>query len=165
VRIALARHCFLAEQWPITPWLFVRPDRVDFLRRRSAEIADWQRPRFVPRITALEEVQPWRYSSWNQNGDDSAQTTPDEVAEGNSVDGSLQVGKATLSEDASQFSALIEPIGKWLNETPSRVPLTDWYDSKTGLMLHFQARSVVGGVFIKALTDKNLREKWRKFSP
>jgi hypothetical protein len=72
---------------------------------------------------------------------------------------------ATLTEDASQFTALMDPIGKWLNETPSRVPLTDWYDSKTGVMLHFQARSVVGGVFIKALADKNLREKWRKFSP
>jgi hypothetical protein len=72
---------------------------------------------------------------------------------------------ATLTEDGSQFNALMEPIGKWLNETPSRVPLTDWYDSKTGVMLHFQARSVVGGVFIKALADKNLREKWRKFNP
>ena len=41
----------------------------------------------------------------------------------------------------------MDPIGKWLNETPSRVPMTDWYDSKTGVMLHFQARSVVGGVF------------------
>jgi len=72
---------------------------------------------------------------------------------------------ATLTEDGSQFAALMDPIGKWLNETPSRVPLTDWYDSKTGTMLHFQARSVVGGVFIKALADKNLSEKWRKFNP
>jgi hypothetical protein len=31
--------------------------------------------------------------------------------------------------------------------------------------MHFQARSVVGGVFIKALADKNLSEKWRKFTP
>ena len=72
---------------------------------------------------------------------------------------------ATLTDDPAQFTALMDPIGKWLNETPSRVPLTDWYDSKTGVMLHFQARSVVGGVFIKALADKNLRDKWRKFTP
>jgi hypothetical protein len=72
---------------------------------------------------------------------------------------------ATLTEDASQFAAFMDPIGKWLSETPSRVPLTDWYDSKTGRMLHFQARSVVGGVFIKALADRDLREKWKKFSP
>ncbi len=76
-----------------------------------------------------------------------------------------EIWTATLTEDASQFSALMDPIGKWLNETPSRVPLTDWYDTKTGAMLHFQARSVVGGVFIKALADKNLREKWKKFAP
>jgi hypothetical protein len=31
--------------------------------------------------------------------------------------------------------------------------------------LHFQARSVVGGVFIKALADKKLTEKWNRFIP
>jgi hypothetical protein len=76
-----------------------------------------------------------------------------------------EIWTATLTEDRTQFNALMDPIGKWLNETPSRVPLTDWYDSKTGVMLHFQARSVVGGVFIKALADKKLREKWREFKP
>jgi Domain of unknown function (DUF4965)/Domain of unknown function (DUF1793)/Domain of unknown function (DUF5127)/Domain of unknown function (DUF4964) len=76
-----------------------------------------------------------------------------------------EIWTGTLTDDPSQFTALMDPIGKWLNETPSRVPLTDWYDTKTGLMLHFQARSVVGGVFVKALADKNLREKWRKFNP
>ncbi len=76
-----------------------------------------------------------------------------------------EIWTATLTEDRTQFNALMDPIGKWLNETPSRVPLTDWYDTKTGVMLHFQARSVVGGVFIKALADKKLREKWREFKP
>ena len=28
--------------------------------------------------------------------------------------------------------ALIAPIGHWINEGPTRVPLTDWYDTKTG---------------------------------
>jgi hypothetical protein len=59
----------------------------------------------------------------------------------------------------------MDPIAKWLTETPSRVPLTDWYDTKTGLAIHFQARSVVGGVYVKILADKNLREKWKKFNP
>jgi hypothetical protein len=59
----------------------------------------------------------------------------------------------------------MEPIGKWLNETPSRVPLTDWYDTQTGMALHFQARSVVGGIFIKALSDQQLTQKWKNFHP
>jgi hypothetical protein len=53
VRCALARDCFLAKQWPITPWLFVPGGRVDFLKKRLAEIANGQQPTFVPKITAL----------------------------------------------------------------------------------------------------------------
>jgi Domain of unknown function (DUF4965)/Domain of unknown function (DUF1793)/Domain of unknown function (DUF5127)/Domain of unknown function (DUF4964) len=68
---------------------------------------------------------------------------------------------ATLTSNPEQFKALIDPIYLWINETPSRVPLTDWYDTKTGKQIGFQARSVVGGVFIKALSDKQLTDKWR----
>ena len=68
---------------------------------------------------------------------------------------------ATLTSNPEQFKALMDPIYLWINETPSRVPLTDWYDTKTGKQIGFQARSVVGGVFIKALSDKQLTDKWR----
>ena len=71
---------------------------------------------------------------------------------------------ATLASDPKQFNALIDPIYKWTNETPDRVPLSDWYDTKTGRHLHFQARSVVGGVYIKALSDPALTAKWNKWS-
>lgn len=68
---------------------------------------------------------------------------------------------ATLTSDRSQFDALMAPIGRWINEGPTRVPLTDWYDTKTGKQSGFQARSVVGGVYIKVLADPALAEKWR----
>jgi hypothetical protein len=68
---------------------------------------------------------------------------------------------ATLASDPKQFDALVDPIFLWLSEAPDRVPLTDWYDTKTGKQSGFQARSVVGGVFIKALADQELAAKWR----
>jgi hypothetical protein len=73
------------------------------------------------------------------------------------------VWTATLADksQADEFDAILAPIGHWINEGPSRIPLTDWYDTKTGKQIGFQARSVVGGVYIKALADKALAEKWR----
>ncbi len=68
---------------------------------------------------------------------------------------------ATLASNPADFNAIMDPTALWINETPTRVPLTDWYDTKTGKQVGFQARSVVGGVFIKALADKQLTEKWR----
>ncbi len=77
-----------------------------------------------------------------------------------------QIWTATLA-DAPQpgapdpFDAFMAPIGRWINEGSSRVPLTDWYDTMTGKQMAFQARSVVGGVYMKALADKALAAKWR----
>ena len=68
---------------------------------------------------------------------------------------------ATLADNKPAFDALVDPMYRWANETSSRVPMTDWYDTKTGKQVGFQARSVVGGLFIKALADKELTQKWR----
>ncbi len=68
---------------------------------------------------------------------------------------------ATLSSNQTQFNTFVDPIVKWVSATPSRVPLTDWYDTITGKQQGFQARSVVGGIFIKALADKTIAEKWQ----
>ena len=74
------------------------------------------------------------------------------------------VWTATLASDRKQFDTIIDAIYKWTNETPDRVPLSDWYDTKTGKHISFAARSVVGGVFIKALADPKLAAKWNKMS-
>ena len=76
-----------------------------------------------------------------------------------------EIWTATLSDDPARFNTLIAPIGKWMQETSARVPLTDWYDTKSGKQSGFQARSVVGGVFIKLLADKEMAAKWAKFVP
>ena len=65
-----------------------------------------------------------------------------------------QIWTATLTDNSKDFQAELAPVQKWLNETISRVPLTDWYDTKTSKQIGFQARSVVGGIYIKALASK-----------
>jgi len=76
-----------------------------------------------------------------------------------------QIWTATLADNPADWNSLLEPIGHWINEGPTRVPLTDWYDTKTGKMEAFQARSVVGGVYIKVLSNKNLAQKWSRAEP
>ena len=61
------------------------------------------------------------------------------------------VWSASLSGDHDTFCQLIAPLAKYLRETNSRVPFSDWYDTKTGQYVAFIARSVQGGVFIPML--------------
>ncbi|HMF74468.1 MAG TPA: DUF4965 domain-containing protein [Bryobacteraceae bacterium] len=60
---------------------------------------------------------------------------------------------ASLTGSPAGFQALFEPAYRFASESPSRVPLTDWYDTKTGKQVGFQARSVVGGIFIQMLSN------------
>jgi hypothetical protein len=71
---------------------------------------------------------------------------------------------ATLAENSSDFEAFISPVYDWVNETPTRVPLTDWYWTTDGKQAGFQARSVVGGVFIKMLSRPAVWEKWSRMA-
>lgn len=70
------------------------------------------------------------------------------------------VWTASLAESPEQFRTFITPLYKFVNETPDRVPLTDWYGTLDGKQRGFQARSVVGGVYIKMLEDAALWKKW-----
>jgi hypothetical protein len=62
---------------------------------------------------------------------------------------------ATLADDLPTFQKFIDPEHKFMNETPDRVPMTDWYETQKPRKVGFQARSVVGGYFIKMLEQKN----------
>jgi len=70
------------------------------------------------------------------------------------------VWTATMAESRADFEALIDPVYLFLNESTSRVPMTDWYQTTTGKQVGFQARSVVGGVFIPLLKDAQMWKKW-----
>jgi len=70
------------------------------------------------------------------------------------------VWTATLADNRQDFVALTDPLYKYMTESPSRVPLSDWFETTTGAQVGFQARSVVGGVYIKMLAEPALWKKW-----
>lgn len=63
------------------------------------------------------------------------------------------VWTATLANDATTFQKFIDPLYLYVTETPDRVPMSDWYETTDATQVGFQARSVVGGYFIKMLEE------------
>ncbi|MGC4234153.1 MAG: DUF4965 domain-containing protein [Niabella sp.] len=61
---------------------------------------------------------------------------------------------ACLTGNDSDFKALVKPVYKYVLETPTRVPLGDWHETTDGKQVGFQARSVIGGYWMKVLDDK-----------
>ena len=47
-----------------------------------------------------------------------------------------------------------DPVYKYINETVSRVPISDWHHTDSGKWVGFRARSVIGGYWMKVLMDK-----------
>ena len=70
------------------------------------------------------------------------------------------VWTATLWDAEQDFEAAIEPLWRAYNESESRVPLTDWYDTKTARMVGFRHRTVQGGLFIRLLSSTG--KLWRR---
>lgn len=58
---------------------------------------------------------------------------------------------ACLTGNQADFEALMQPVWDFANETPSRIPLSDWYFTTSGKHRGFQVRSVVGGFFLRML--------------
>ncbi len=60
---------------------------------------------------------------------------------------------AAMAKDRQRREKLISPVANFLANTESRVPFSDWYDTKTGRYEHFIARSVQGGIFMPFVYD------------
>tara|TARA_R110002033_G_scaffold56090_3_gene105013 strand:- start:128447 stop:130957 length:2511 start_codon:yes stop_codon:yes gene_type:complete len=61
---------------------------------------------------------------------------------------------ATLTETEEDFKAIVEPVWHFANDTPDRVPLSDWHWTIDGKQRGFKARSVVAGYYLKMLKEK-----------
>ncbi len=70
------------------------------------------------------------------------------------------VWTATLSDAKADFEAAIAPLWLAYNDSESRVPMTDWYDTKSAKMVGFQHRTVQGGLFIRLLHATG--KMWRR---
>jgi hypothetical protein len=71
-----------------------------------------------------------------------------------------EVWAATLAENRQDFLVLIAPLKRFIHQSPSRVPLTDFYSTTDGKQQAFQARSVVGGVYLPLLANHEIWQKW-----
>jgi hypothetical protein len=63
---------------------------------------------------------------------------------------------AAFSDDKQQADAIIGKLYKFANESPDRVPFSDCYNVSNGHVLHFRARPVMGGLFVRALLESPL---------
>ena len=61
---------------------------------------------------------------------------------------------AAMSPDMETFQKFVHPVYTYINETESRVPISDWSDTKTAKMVGFKARSVIGGYWMRVLSEK-----------
>ncbi len=70
------------------------------------------------------------------------------------------IWSATLATKPADFQTLISPVYDYLNQTTARDPLADGYTTDDLHSNFFNARPVVGGLFIKMLDDKATWAKW-----
>jgi Domain of unknown function (DUF4965)/Domain of unknown function (DUF5127)/Domain of unknown function (DUF1793)/Domain of unknown function (DUF4964) len=67
---------------------------------------------------------------------------------------------ATLAPSNAVFRALFTGLYNFANQTPTRVPLSDWSWTTDGTQVGFQARPVVGALYMKLLADAAVWKKW-----
>lgn len=66
---------------------------------------------------------------------------------------------SSMINSQEQFEKFIDPVIQYINETPQRVPISDWYWTDSAKQCAMQARCVVGGFWAPMLRNK---VKWQK---
>ncbi|MGH9444739.1 MAG: glutaminase domain-containing protein, partial [Terriglobia bacterium] len=67
---------------------------------------------------------------------------------------------AALAQSDGTFRSMFSGLYNFAGETPDRVPLSDWYWTIDGTQTGFQARPVVGALYMRMLTHASLWKKW-----
>jgi hypothetical protein len=67
---------------------------------------------------------------------------------------------ATLADNQADFEAIISPVYDYINQTTTRDPIADSFETDDIHSGGMHARPVVGGFFIKMLTDRAVWNKW-----
>ncbi len=64
------------------------------------------------------------------------------------------VWTASMASSDEVFADYIAPLWDAYNDTPSRVPMSDWYDTVSSRWVSFRHRTVQGGLFMRVLMNK-----------
>lgn len=67
---------------------------------------------------------------------------------------------AALATSKPAFIQLFSGVYNFVQQTPIRVPLSDWYWTVDATPAGFQARPVLGGVYMEMLTDPSTWRAW-----
>jgi hypothetical protein len=67
IKNALQRDCRVPANWRVHVWLFTPRDSVEMLDAKLEHLRHTVGSEFKVKITALEDVQPWRASNWTRS--------------------------------------------------------------------------------------------------
>ncbi len=70
------------------------------------------------------------------------------------------IWSVAMADSQSDFQFFVDPVYRYLNETTTRDPISDSYITDNVNSGGMHARPVVGGIFIKMLTDRAIWHKW-----
>ena len=70
LKFALQRDCGVDASWQVLPWVFLPESRRPVYERKLATLGEFGEPGMpIPRFTALENVVPWKYCTWDRRPD------------------------------------------------------------------------------------------------